>query len=902
MKKYGDRLTDIKIIFPNKRPRYYLLEELKNNLRTPFFPPEIFSMDEFVFNIYNKIFPDKRLCESDEELIYLLFLSVKKLKKHKIFKAEMSDSLENFYFFGKKFLNVINELLIFDVDFKNIENYKLYDDYTKEEIIELLDNFSEIMNYFFEYLENEKMYFRGQAYNFVSKNLESKDEIIAFCGFNALNKSEEMIIKHFLDRDSILILQSNVNEWENDINSTFYFHYLLKEKWGFKPEIICDEEIDNTNIEVFEAVDFHSQIFSLSDIDKKNTAIVLPDNNILLPVIYRIKDLSVKEFNVTMGFPFERTPIYSIFITYKELFLNMKDEKVYISDYINLIKNPYIKHLNIGKDFSSIVYIVEKSLKESNKDTGITFASIEEIEEIVRDKLEKKGVFEDFRKFNNEFISIFYNIKNLQRLLISLNDIIKIIFKRADFKNNIFVNQFLIAISERFENIAYSIIGEYTFKDSKKLWNFLDSLIRDIQVPFTGEPLVGLQVLGFLETRCLNFDNVFIFDVNEGCIPENKKIDPVLPTELRRILGLPSYKEIESMYAYNFYRLIYGARNAKLVYINSESQDQDNYRSRFLEMILWNNEKKGKKIKIDRIILPAIYSEKERFEYKKNDEIITMLKSFEYSSSKLDDYFRCSMRFLLKYILRIKPYLTVEEELDGGKIGSFVHEFLKEYFAQFKGEKCVVDEKGFFQMFKDMFDTFMSKYERAKKELLRESLKLRFEQMMKNEGFYGRIIYDVEREIDGFIDVNGEKIKLKGIIDRIDIKEGNKYVIIDYKTSSNVDNPFKRTKPKKNHEKGAFSSKEIRELFTTLQPSCYIYLFSKETGIEPEKIEFNFMLFKNIKNVNEDGGDWEYLYKGLKGILSEIFNPDVPFTLTEDDKNCRYCDYIYFCGMKERGW
>lgn len=906
IQRFGDKISDIKIVFPNKRPRFYLLDELGKILKYPFFPPLVYSIDEFVFEFYNKSFPDKRYCDNEEELIYYLYLSAEKLKKENVLNTEIVDSFEEFYYWGKILLNVVNEIEIFHCDLKKIDKYELYEDYVKKEVIKLLNNFSKIIDYFYEYLENEKLYFRGEAYRYVSKNLNNINERIVFCGFYALNKSEELIIKHFLDKDSILIIQSDITRWEDNVCSPFYFHYILKEKWNFKPKIICDDEIKETKINIFEASDLHSEIFAIKNINEENTAIVLPDSNALLPLIYRIKDLSVKEFNVTMGFPFDRTQIYSLFKRFTAIFINMKGDRIYIQDYIDFLKNPYIKRLKIeNREFSEFVYSAEKTLVKYNQENGLTFASVYEIEDILKNENGKSWIYEKLKILNKEFINCFFDLKNLQNLSKNLIEVFKKIFNNDDYKDNIFLNQFLIQFFDKIENIAYSSIAEYVFKDCKKIWSLIDLVIKDIQVPFSGEPLVGLQVLGFLETRCLNFDNVYILDVNEGIIPENKKIDPILPYELRKILRLYDYKHTESIFAYNFFRLIEGAKNVSLIYTNSELAGYDNYRSRFIEKLIWENEKKGKKINIEKIVLPGIYKNKEDFSYRKNEDIMKILEGFKYTQSVLNNYLECPMKFLLKNVMKINALKKVEEELGGDKIGNFVHNILKEYFEEFKGKNIVIDNRRLLNLFEEKFEKFMHDFDKAKKGLLKESLSLRlkqmFEGMAKNEKIKRRKVFDLEREIEGFIDVDGKKIKLKGLIDRIDLDEDGKYIIIDYKTGSNIKIPKKRENldKEKNNEK-FYSRKEVLDALKTLQPSCYMYLLSIDRSIEIDDIGFEFVCFKETKIVDDDISD--YLIDGLKFILSEILNPDVPFETTQKEDTCRNCDYTYFCGRKDKNY
>ncbi len=817
---------------------------------------------------------------------------------------------------------------IFHVDYNKIEEYTKYeDDNINKYTIKLLNNISKIMNNFYDYLDKEKIFFRGQAYKYVSKNLKNQNYRIAFCGFNALNKSEEIIMKHFLEQDSIMILQSNVDEWEKDVNSPFYFHNLLKEKWGFNPEIICEEEIKETEINIFEAPYIHSEVLALKDINKENTAIVLPDNNTLLPVIYRVKDLSIDKFNVSMGFPFAMTPVYSLFKVFIKIFLNMDDRKIYIRDYIDFIRNPYIKRLKIKNiEISEIIYIVERKLMDNHKNFGLSFASIEDIEDIVRNNLEENKRFEYFKEFNSKFIKIFKNVKSVREITENLLNVFKFIFDNQDYKDNIFLNQFLSVFFDKLENISNSLIGEYVSTDKKGMWNLIDMIVKDITIPFSGEPLVGLQILGFLETRCLNFDNVYMLDVNEGIIPKNKKIDPILPFELRCAIGLPDYKQDESMFAYNFYRLIYGAKNVCLIYTNAETGETDNYRSRFIEKIIWENEKMNKKIEVSNIVLPANYIKKEKYEYKKNEKLMEILKNEVYSGTKLDTYLRCPMKFLLRYVLKIESPVEIEDDIKGDKIGIFVHKLFKVYFEPFIGKKAnEKDKNGFFLIFDNEFDEFFKEYDKTKKIFLKEALKRRLEKMYQTiDNINSEKICYLEKEIESTITLNGKEIKLKGIMDRIDMSVDNCYIIIDYKTGSNVETPKKLDNIKKEIEKANkfLSREEVEKNIKTLQPSCYIYLFSRYKNISPEKIKFYFVRFNEIKKVSpcnsnkgenkKDENEFKeylnypeylgYLENGLKFVLSEILDPEIPFYMTDNEKTCLNCDYVYFCGKKKKDY
>ncbi len=452
----------------------------------------------------------------------------------------------------------------------------------------------------------------------------------------------------------------------------------------------------------------------------------------------------------------------------------------------------------------------------------------------------------------------------------------------------------------------------------KALYTIFTDIIENEKIPFEGEPLKGIQVMGMLETRTLKFSKVIVPDVNEGLLPGAEKENPFLPYRVRKLLGLPTNEDRESVYAYNFYRLIRSAEEVWLFYRSGETYEKKASRSRFIEQMLWEEEKvKGvsmEEAKIEKIGInlkpsPVVFGD---FVIEKDEETLKKLEGLEFSPKSFITYLRCPLEFYFSYILGLKPPEEVEEPIKGLWIGNFIHEILKEIYERkeiltsfetsprkflsyaLKEAYRVVDEKFFSsqRFLKKQLKGFTLLTRNTVRAFLVYFFKQEIERMKK-----GRIkVVMVEKPFSKKIKIDGKEISLIGKIDRVDEVEGREYLIIDYKTGRiNLRRQLDRF-----FQKDSFLSPEWS---ATLQLYFYLYLFDK-VGIEDKnaaiydlknlKIQYLFDKGKNQKS-QQFSTFTNILFKTLR----EILDSSKPFYKSSRKTECEKCIYRTVCESAE---
>ncbi len=309
------------------------------------------------------------------------------------------------------------------------------------------------------------------------------------------------------------------------------------------------------------------------------------------------------------------------------------------------------------------------------------------------------------------------------------------------------------------------------------------------RAPFEGTPLRGLQILGFLETRNIKFDQVFFLDANEGIIPDTKKEDSLLPFKVREMLGIPTYLDRDKIMAYYFDVLLKGAKEVHLFFIENDKKE----RSRFIERLLWDKQKRDNIIETEKYIRPLQYkislTTKKPEPIEKTKRILDFLKNFTYSSTTLDDYLRCQLKFYYSYVLGLDKKGEITGDIEKVDIGKIVHNALNSYFSKRRNRILKEEDIDTIEMENLVNNIFEKEYGNivtGATYLLRNQIKRRLKELLTS--YYAYLIkekkisiIDVEKEL--IMKING--FNLKGRIDCIE-KRDNKIFILDYKTSSNA--------------------------------------------------------------------------------------------------------------------
>jgi CRISPR/Cas system-associated exonuclease Cas4 (RecB family) len=486
-----------------------------------------------------------------------------------------------------------------------------------------------------------------------------------------------------------------------------------------------------------------------------------------------------------------------------------------------------------------------------------------------------------------------------------MKEVVEYIYQNSTARLHPFFYPYTESFLTQLDVLSKSLMKGIQFQEVGSYFTLFKKYIMTSYTPFAGTPLRGLQVLGFLETRNLRFENVFFLDANESVIPDTTREDSFLPFKARRILGLPTHLDREEIMSYYFNTLISGAKEVHLFYIENDEKE----RSRFVEKLLWERQKKeGKrddKSYVKTIQYAVNLRQKNPRPVNKSVEMIKFLREYPFSATSLDTYLCCPLQFYYEYVLGLTEREIVSEEFEREEIGSFVHLVLSDYFKGKIGSVLTEREmslREFEKVIRKHFEEQYGEDPAGEIYLLRNQVEnhlrdfIRHYQVPKIKEFQTKILSLEQR-----IDVVKESFKLGARLDRVE-KRGERIVIIDYKTSAN-----------KNYLTIRYNKLDLRnrdswsEAIGTLQLPFYLFTYSALTGEKPQEIDCMFLLLGRtridsdievplFKDETEFKENFGILTQVILSLLREIVNPDHPFLPTTDPKShCGRCAYGYIC-------
>ncbi|MGA1861634.1 PD-(D/E)XK nuclease family protein [Deferribacter thermophilus] len=819
---------------------------------------------------------------------------------------------------------------LFDEIDKQLLGNKLKDFYYVEALDEAKEILENLKRLYTIYEENYKNYtYNGNTFKRASEltSLEKfredfKDTLFIFSGMVYLSNSELKMIKNISDFvDTYFLIQTDLQDRESSNLSfdTFKIVDNLISKLNKigktdVEEIKDDKNLFETNFSFYQFPDTHSQAASIFEIvknkystfeDKKSPeklAVILPDARTLFPLLAFFDNKDNYHLNISMGYPFGNTDV-GMFLD--SLFLVLID-----IDRRNTATGKYIvdSKLLLRLLNSSIVNLFNNEI----------ISSANKLREELFEIQSSTYKFEESADFFRQFLKKFLEVKDID----SLKDSFLYLYNKFD-KDKLQKEKykFTTQILQYFYN---EIIENLSCLDSNRKidilfsYHLLKEIINDMIIPFEGHPLEGIQIMGMLEARSLSFENIIIADVNEGVLPSGDKIDPLLPEEIKVELGLTSFKEKEMLMRYNFFRLVYSAKNVHVMYKSGAIGIDKHIRSRFVEQLILLNELKNKeRLKIHSHELVLSKFEKIDNKIEKTEEIKEHFKElFEeghISPSRLNYYMQCPYAYYLKYIKEVKSKIKLDEDFEADKLGTIVHKFFEENFKNYLGEKITKEileniKKSIHKEIEKLPDykydgkngeikSFLNKLDDLKINALKIILKYRVDNYLK---------YITKNQIDFILvaleeELKSDKLKLYGFADRIDETEDGKIRVIDYKTGTG------KVMPSKNKVKKLIDNSddilnvyddstliEVRKSINSVQIPCYI-LMAKEKFKNEVESEIHHIGASKGNEIIEKMSDEniEYHKELIQYIFNHMINSEYLYALP--DKHCEYCDYNHFC-------
>ena len=938
-------LAHTAVVFPNKRAGLFFNEYLAQESDSPIWSPAYVSISELFRSLspWEVGDPVKLVCEL-----------------YKIFRRETqsTETLDDFYFWGEMLISDFDDADKNKVDtdklFSNLQDLRnIMDDYTfiddeqeeairqffqnfsierrtalKERFISLWDVLGNIYKGFRESLASQNIAYEGMMYRHVIEHLDVDKlpyEKYVFVGFNVLNKVEHTLFTQLKDAGKA-VFYWDYDEFymkENRQAVTHEAGEFIRRNLRDFPSPLSGELFKNlskpkevhyiaSSTENAQARYLPQWIRNNLTTPEKETAVVLCNEALLQPVLHSLP-AEVKHVNITMGFPLSQTPVYSFLIALLELHthgFNFKSGRYTFQSVVTLLKHPYTRQLTGQAE------LLEKELTRNNRFYPLPG-------ELGKDEFLTR-LFTPLSGNLNLCIRLSETLQQVAGIYQANTsgtedtDAFNQLYRESLFKAYTTINRFRTLIEE----------DELTVQ-SETFRRLLVKVLSATNIPFHGEPAIGMQVMGVLETRNLDFRHLVLLSVNEGQLPKSGGDSSFIPYNLRKAFGMTTIEHKIAVYAYYFYRLLQRAERITLMYNTSSDGLNRGEWSRFMLQFLieWPHP-------ITRQFLEAGQSPQgtSPITVEKTPDVMRRMQSLfdvranpkaKFSPSALNYYLDCPLKFYYRYVAGLSAPDEVSAEIDSATFGSIFHYAAEHIYKDLTTHGKVINKEALETLLRnevklqDYVDTAFKKLffnvpQNEKPEyngvqLINSAVIARYlKQLLQNDLRYAPFTFIAsEMEVDEPIDIQTPKGVIKsrigGIIDRMDSKDGT-LRIVDYKTGGDADTPPHVESlfiPDKKRSNYVFQTFLYAAIMCRKQPTMKIapaLLYIHRAATETYSPVIQMGESRKPKEAVEDFSKYEKEYRErLQGLLEEIFNPEKSFAQTEIIEKCTYCDFKALC-------
>ncbi len=947
--RFENNLYKHTFIFPNRRAGIFFQKYLSEIAGKPLFSPNVITIQEFFEGLSQYKTADKI------ELLVLLYQQYSKIRG-----AE--ESFDDFLYWSEMLLGDFSDIDKYLVDSKQLflnihnlksmdddisyltedqvkairqfwENFKPYhDNDTKKEFLETWEVLEPLYNSFKETLHERGLAYEGMVFRDVAEKIKDHTidtdslENLVFVGLNAMTPTETKVLSilkdkgvadFYWDYESSLIKdpKNRASFWVKDNLSLFPSKYETEN--SIPDNIKTEIELIGVPSGVGQAKTAYQLLNKLIEEksiskhnDGLNTAVILPDEQLLLPVLYSIPH-EIDKINVTMGYSLQNSSAASLISAIASLQNNVRESEGKMSVYYKFV----LAILN-----HPLTALVEKDSSAQLKNYIITNNRILLTEEELHTNSFFKTIFtiikdwRDASEYLKQILSTLYQCLTSHK---KENEEESHNTRATDLERE-FITQYYKSITRLQESL--SEVADMTVETYFRL---LKQLSLSISVNFSGEPLSGLQVMGILETRTIDFENLIILSMNEGVFPLKKPTNSFVPYTLRKAFDMPTYEHQDSTYAYHFYRMISRAKRVYMLYDTRTEEMQSGevsryyYQLKYLYSDLFNIR--------ERVVQYDVSSRDTKpISVIKDEAIMQKLEKFKpggdgsFSASNINNYINCPLQFYFSAVEGLSEEEEVTESVESNIFGTIFHASIQNIYDRYKGKTVLPDtlnelikndkllteiiEKQFsIHQFKEKDKTRkLTGYYYLVGEVMRDLVK----QTLRYDKTHAPFLYiDSEHRFKTHYHVSPElTVNVKGSIDRIDQTE-NSTRIIDYKSG-----------------KGELSFKSVEQLFDSsknkrpyqiLQVMFYSLFYNNEdSNISPEIYYLRTIFDENYKtNITYDKhpvSDASILQpefkEHLNKVIEEIFDSKVPFSQTSNENNCTWCAFKEVCGRKGGSW
>lgn len=943
--KEGADISKMAFVFPNRRTGLFFQKYLSEVSERPLFSPAIFTITDLFVKLSGK-----QVADHISMLFTLYDLYIDRSGSHETF--------DEFLYWGEMLLGdfddidkyMVNARMLFTnvTDLREIENdfaflsekqiaairtfwssfYPKHDSPNQEQFLAVWQILFTLYTDFKTALTRQDKGYEGMIFREVVEKMKEGEvhglpyTKIVFVGLNALSVVEETLLS-LLQKQGIADFYwdyASPKVTDPDNRASFFVERNLRNFPSAYP--LGVEEKVNTCIEVIgipsgigQAKQVHSLLCDLcteseqmSAEEALRTAVVLPDEHLLIPVLNSIPE-QIRRINVTMGYPLGGTPVASLMEYILALQKNVRyvdrQPVFYFRDVLPILNHRYISITNpeqvaaLVKDISenNKIYIRYSELDKTPL-LAILFTPVTEVES-----------FSDY----------------LIQVLQELNKVMSVVNEEEEEE-----------MPQRTRDLEQEFIFHYftTVNRMKEVmkeagidmkidtyFRLLKRVTDTITIPFHGEPLSGLQIMGVLETRALDFDRLIILSMNEGIFPLRKTANSFIPYNLRRGFGLPTYENQDSIWAYHFYRLIYRASRVSLLYDTRSNGLQTGEVSRFVHQLHYHYEEP---LENKLVIYNVSSSKTPALQVAKDETVLERLKAFRkggpraVSASAINTYLDCPLKFYFSVVEGIREEDEVNEAVESDTFGSILHKVMEELYQPFCGKIVTADllkairkdsatltgaiARAFAEIF---FKTDIVRPLSGQNFLIGEMIRKYVEKILERDSKLTPFRYiESERKINRlFMLTDKSEIQLKGFIDRID-EVGDVVRIIDYKSGGGT-SVFTSVPALFNKEESE-RAKAVMQVFMyawmygnapagkRIQPGIYYLRTLYSSSFDPAvSCRIDRAKMEKVIDFNDWSSDFE---TKMRTCLDEIFNPQTPFIQTPTGKACSYCYFKDICG------
>lgn len=891
---------NVVFVLPSQRAKVFVKQTFKDKISVGFLP-EMLNIEQFIQQVSGVQKAD------NIQLLFHFYTIYKSVEKN-------PDSFDTFSSWALTVLQDFNEIdqhlinptdiFIYLRDIERLRKWSVKGTFKETELIKdhysFLEKLSIYYSAFYQFLIDENIGYQGLMYREAFKKIDTflnknEDKKIFFIGFNALNKAEELLFQKVLENGNSEIYWDIDETFFNSTHQAGKFIRKYKKEWKYfenrKLKSLGNTFLAPKKIEVIGAAKNNTQIKYIGEIlekntNFKNTALVLADET-LLPITLNSLPKNIEAINITMGYPLKDIPTTNLLFSIFQLFISQeKLQKKSVNQfyYKDIIR--FFKHQSIYGLIASVDAFTSEIAKENQ-----TFINENRLAKFLENQTPE---------VENVVLNLFKPFDNVINFIDRVLDLINLLKEEVDALEKEYLFRFYTVFTQ-----LKTLQNEFQyFTDLKILSQFFKQLIASESLSFQGEPLKGLQLMGMLETRVLDFENIILASANEGVLPASSQQNSFIPFDVKIEFGLPTYREKDAIFSYHFFRLLQRAKNIFILYNTEHDVFGSGEKSRFvtqLEMMRTDI--------VQKIVSPKVLSQKVKLkEISKNNLVFDRLRELAhngFSPSSLTNYLYNPMAFYKQKILRIKEFDDVEETVAYNTLGTVVHETLDELYKPFIGKFLTVDA--------------ISEMEKITKDLVVKHFKIHFKNGDLRTG-KNRLIFEVanrfvvnflaqekkllkdqnnqlkiiatEENLSAKIEIEGIDfpIKIHGNVDRVDELNGE-FRIIDYKSGMVKSSELKVLN---------FAELREREQYKAIQVLLYAFLYTKSKKYNSSKnLKGGIFSFKNLNqeflainfSSNYRSPDTtitpeklDQFLEEIKGYIREIYNPAIDFIEPADLK------------------